>query len=136
MRKQHHSSANVLLLELVIVILFFMLCVSALVEVLGTARLKSAGAKTGTDALLLIENLEERLAASADAAEELAQAGFAEEDGAWILRDGRFVITARESAEPTEAGSLRTVTFSAEQENGTKLFELPVVNYIPGEVSP
>ncbi len=131
-----HSSANILLVELVLVILFFMLCVATIVEMFGLARVKSAYAKAGSRALLIVENLEERLAASGDTAAELEREGFVAEDDHWILRQDNFMITAAESEEKTEAGVLRTVEFSAVQKTGTPLFDLPVVNYAPGEVGP
>ena len=131
-----HSTANILLIELVLVILFFMLCVSTIVEMFGLARVKSAYAKASSSAVMTVENLEERLAAATDAGAELEKEGFVLEDGRWILREEGYAITAVESTEETEAGLLRTVTFSAEQKTGKTLFNLPVTNYIPGEVSP
>ena len=131
-----HSSANILLIELVLVILFFMLCVSTIVEMFGLARVKSAYAKAGSQAMLIVENMEERLAGAADAGAELEREGFVREDGVWVLRQEAYTLTAVETEEKTEAGALRTVNFAAEQKTGTKLFDLPVVNYIPGEVSP
>lgn len=135
MRKKH-STANILLIELVLVILFFMLCVSVIVEMFGLARVKSAYARTCSGAMLTVENLEERLAAAEDAGAELGAAGFALRDGVWVLEQEDYTVTAAETEEKTEAGVLRTVTFSAEQKTGNKLFDLPVVHYLPGEVSP
>jgi len=131
-----HSSANILLIELVLVILFFMLCVATIVEMFGLARVKSAYAKAGTEAMLIVENLEERLAGSGDAAAELEKSGFVSENGSWVFQGERFTLTAAASEEKTEAGVLRTVDFSAVQKTGQKIFDLPVVNYLPGEVSP
>ena len=131
-----HGTANILLIELVLVILFFMLCVSTLVEMFGLARVKSAYAKAENRAMLIVENLEERLAGTEDAGAELEKDGFVLEDGVWTLRQENYTLTAVESEEKTGAGALRTVVFTAEQKTGKKLFELPVVNYLPGEVSP
>ena len=135
MRKRH-STANILLIELVLVILFFMLCVSTIVEMFGLARVKSAYAKASCSAMLAVENLEERLAGAENAGAELEAAGFTAADGRWVLEQDGYTITAAETEEKTEAGILRTVEFSAEQKTGRKLFDLPVVNYLPGEVSP
>ena len=135
MRKKH-GTANILLIELVLVILFFMLCVSTIVEMFGAARVKSAWAKAGSQAMLIVENLEERLAASDDAGGELSRQGFVQEEDRWVLREEGYTLTAVESQEKTEAGTLRTVAFSAEQKTGKPLFELPVTHYLPGEVSP
>ena len=46
-----HSSANILLIELVLVILFFLLCASTIVEMFGTARLKSEFARKSSQAM-------------------------------------------------------------------------------------
>ena len=134
--KKRHGTANVLLIELVLVILFFMLCVSTIVEMFGMARVKSSFARSSSEAMMIVENLEEKLAAAADAGAELEKDGFVQEDGSWILRQEKYSLTAVETEEKTEAGTLRTVTFSAVQKTGQNLFELPVVNYLPGEVSP
>jgi len=131
-----HSSANILLIELVLVILFFMLCVATIVEMFGLARMKSAYAKAGSQAMLIVENLEERLAGAGDAGAELERDGFVMEDGTWVLQGDRYTLSAVESEEKTEAGTLRTVEFSAVQKTGQQIFVLPVVNYLPGEVSP
>ncbi|MBQ9252986.1 MAG: hypothetical protein IJ188_10170 [Clostridia bacterium] len=135
MRKKH-STANILLIELVLVILFFMLCVSTIVEMFGLARGKSATARAGSEALLVVENLEERLAATADAAEELEKLGFIQDGDQWILQEEHYTLRAVAQEERMDAGQLRTVTFFAEQKTGQTLFELPVTNYLPGEVSP
>ncbi len=134
--KKRHSTANVLLIELVLVILFFMLCTSTIVEMFGHARVKSIYARSGNEAMLTVENLEERLACTADTEGELRKEGFELENGVWVLHRDTFTLTASESSEKTEAGSLRTLAFSAEQNNGTGLFDLSVVHYFPGEVSP
>lgn len=131
-----HSTANILLVELVLVILFFMLCVATIVQMFGLARMKSAYARAGSQAMLTVENLEECLAGEADAAAELEKSGFVLADGRWEKNEERYTIYAVETHEETEAGMLRTVTFTAEQNTGKVLFELPVVNYLPGEVSP
>lgn len=135
MRKKH-STANILLVELVLVILFFMLCVATIVEMFGLARTKSAFAKAASQAMMVVENLEERLAGTADASLEMEREGFVPTDGGWEKTDGLYTIRAVETREETEGGTLRTVTFTAQQNTGKALFELPVVNYLPGEVSP
>ena len=131
-----HSTANILLVELVIVILFFMLCVSTLVEVFGTARIKSLAARAENAAMLRTLNMDSRLSASADAEAELEGNGFAKEGERWVLREKDYTLYVSEEKEETEAGVLRTLRFTAEQPNGKQLFELPTVKYFPGEVSP
>ena len=131
-----HGTANILLVELVLVILFFMLCMPTIVRCFGNARLKSDYAQASTEAAAKTENTAERLADAADAAEELERNGFVLEGDSWVFRTEGYTLTAAPSEEKTEAGVLRTVLFSAETGNGTRMFELPAVKYIPGEVGP
>lgn len=136
MRKKH-GTANVLLIELTLVILFFMLCVSTIVEMFGLARVKSAYARASSEAMLIVENLEEQLAAGEEAEAALEKAGFARTEEGWLRTEETYTIAATRTEEATEAGTLRTVTFSADQVRINRhLFDLPVVNYLPGEVSP
>lgn len=131
-----HSTANILLVELVLVILFFMLCVSTLVEVSGLARKKSITARAENAAMLTTLDMDSRLCAAEDAAAELKENGFAQEGERWVLREKHYTLYVSEEEEKTEAGVLRTILFTAEQPDGSRLFELPTVKYFPGEVSP
>ena len=131
-----HGTANILLVELVLVILFFMLCMPTIVRSFGDARLKSNYAQASSEAMIRAENMEERLAQTADAEGELEKGGFVREGEKWILRTEKYTLTAAPSEEKTEAGVLRAVLFSAETNTGRAMFELPAVKYIPGEVSP
>ena len=131
-----HGTANVLLIELALVILFFMLCVSVIVEVFGGARLASREARSRTEAMMTVEKLEARLAGTEDAAAALESSGFTPEGSGWVLKEGNYILKAELLEEQTGAGRLRTVAFTAEQGNGRPLFELPVTHYLPGEVSP
>ncbi|MBR2823621.1 MAG: hypothetical protein IKE24_08055 [Clostridia bacterium] len=131
-----HGTANILLMELLVVILFFMLCVSTLVEVLGLARGKSALARAENDAMLRVENLESLIREAGDMGETLKENGFEQNADRWTLEEETFVLHADITDEKTEAGILQTVTFTAERPDGTGLMELPVTRYIPGEVSP
>lgn len=131
-----HSTANILLMELLVVILFFMLCVSTLVEIFGLARNKSLFARAENAAMLRIENLESALQGAEDFEAELTKNGFEKAEEGWALKEENFILRLAEEEEKTEAGTLRTFLFKAEQINGEPLFELPTVKYIPGEVSP
>ena len=131
-----HSTANILLMELLVVILFFMLCVSTLVEVFGAARSKSIFARAENAAMLKVENLESLLQAAEDFEAGLAENGFEKTGDGWELKEDDYTLRLSAEEEATEAGTLRTTRFTAEQANGTLLFELPTVKYIPGEVSP
>ena len=81
-----HGTANILLVELVLVILFFMLCMPTIVRSFGDARLKSNYAQASSEAMTLAENMEERLALAADTAGELEKGGFVREGDKWTLQ--------------------------------------------------
>ena len=131
-----HSTANILLMELLVVIFFFMLCVSVLVEVTGLARAKSIYARAENDAMLRVENLQADLYMAETPETALEKNGFLPEEDRWILEGDQYTLYAKTEEEVTEAGVIRTVTITAEREGGTPMFELPSVKYIPGEVSP
>jgi len=131
-----HGTSNILLIELVLVILFFMLCASVIVEAFGGARLKSREARSRSEAMMTVENLEARLAGEENAEGMLESSGFLPEEDRWVLREKDYTLTAEIREEKTGAGILRTVAFAARQGNGAELFELPVTHYLPGEVSP
>ena len=131
-----HSTANILLLELLVVILFFILCVSTLVEVFGAARGKSALARAENAAMLRIGNVESCLRAAEDFEAELARNGFEKAGDGWELKDESYTLRLAAEDEPMEAGILRTFRFTAERPGGVFLFEMPAVQYIPEEVSP
>ena len=84
-----HSTANILLMELLVVILFFMLCVSTLVEVLGAARGKSAFARAENAALLRVENMESLIREAGDIEDVLTENGFTQEAEGWVLTEDR-----------------------------------------------
>ena len=138
------SRANALLVELLLVIFFFMISAAILVQVFADAKLKSRTANAYNETMLEAQNIAEDLYASGDADAVLAGYGFTEQDGGWVLdRDGYSLkITLRE--EETDAGVIRTYDVSGIEitrdssgtEKETVLLTLPSTRYIPKEVSP
>ncbi len=133
MKKSSH--ANILLLELLVVILFFMISATVIVELFATARQKSIHAEAVNEAMLQAENIAERLYAGGTAEEELSAFGFREENEMWILDADRYTLQAVITEETAEAGTLRTVTLTA-LKGEEQLTQLPAVRYVPGEVKP
>ena len=129
------SRANALLVELLLVIFFFMISAAILVQVFADARLKSRTAHATNASMLEAENIADELYAAKDPDAVLADYGFNAEDGGWVLqRDGYLLkVTLRE--EETEAGTLRTYDVSGIEGEKT-LLTLPSSRYIPKEVSP
>ena len=138
------SRANALLVELLLVIFFFMISAAILVQVFADAKLKSRTANAYNETMLEAQNIAEDLYASNDPDAVLNSYGFTAQDGGWVLdKDGYSLkITVRE--EETDAGVLRTYDVSGIEkthdksgtEKETVLLALPSTRYIPKEVSP
>lgn len=120
---------NMLLIELVIVILFFSLSQVVLVQVFAEANKRTLHTTRVNQALVTSGDLVEQLASSGDAEETLRQAGFSGENGSYTFSQNGvdFVATIRRLSEPQ--GQLVTVELSAKQADQL-LFTLPSVQYI------
>ena len=129
------SRANALLVELLLVVFFFMISAAILVQVFADARLKSRTAHATNASMLEAENIADELYAAKDPDAVLADYGFAAEDGGWVLQKDGYLLKVTLREEETEAGTLRTYDVSGiEGEN--ILMTLPSSRYIPKEVSP
>ena len=129
------SRANALLVELLLVIFFFMISAAILVQVFADAKLKSRTANSYNETMLEAQNIAEDLYAAKDPDAVLNAYGFTEKDGALILeKDGYFLkVTVRE--QETESGVLKTYDVSGVEGDKT-LLTLPSTRFIPKEVSP
>lgn len=129
------SRANALLVELLLVIFFFMISAAILVQVFADAKLKSRTAHATNASMLEAQNIAEDLYAADDPDAVLNAYGFTEKDGALILeKDGYFLkVTVRE--QETESGLLKTYDVSGVEGDKT-LLTLPSTRFIPKEVSP
>lgn len=121
---------NTLLVELLIVILFFMLSATTIIELFGTARLRSVHAMAQNEATLQAENLAERLYDEEDPAAWLEENGFTREGDRWIHEEENYRLEATISQEEQEAGTLKTVTLTATRGEET-LLEIPAARYWP-----
>ena len=135
MKKSSH--VNILLLELLIVIFFFMLCAPTVVELFGASRLKSIHAGAVNAAMLEAENIAEELYGREDAEKRLTEKGFRPAEGTDVYTAERaeYTLNARITETAEAAGVLRTVILTAFR-GDRQLFELPAACYFPGEVSP
>lgn len=133
MRNGHR--ANALLVELLLVIFFFMIASVTLVQLFGAAKLKSTAAKAMTSAMLETQNIADELYASADADETLRELGFRAENDGWTRDDDQYVIRITRTDAKTDGGTL--VTYEVEASLGEEtLITLPSARYMPEEVSP
>ena len=133
MREGHR--ANALLVELLLVILFFMLGATTLVELFADARHKSLQARATNMAIMEAENLADDLYGAEDPDKVLAELGFTQENETWTLEKDEYTLTVTGEEEAAEAGVLRKYTISATGD-GKDLFSLPSTRYLPKEVSP
>ena len=133
MREGHR--ANALLVELLLVILFFMLGATTLVELFADARHKSLQARATNMAIMEAENIADDLYGAEDPDKVLAELGFTQENETWTLEKDEYTLTVTGEEEAAEAGVLRKYTISATGD-GKDLFSLPSTRYLPKEVSP
>ena len=138
------SRANALLVELLLVIFFFMISAGILVQVYADAKLKSRTAHATNFSMIEAQNVAEDLYAAENPEATLAEYGFTKEGNSWSLeKDGYFLrVTVRE--EETASGVLRTYDVSgveitrnqSGEEKENTLLTLPSTRFIPKEVSP
>lgn len=129
------SRANTLLVELLLVIFFFMLCAAVLVQIFADAKLKSRTAHATNASMLETQNIAEELYGSDDPDAVLAEYGFTGENGSWTLEKEGYVLKVTKQTEETASGTLLTYNVSGVEKDKT-LLTLPSTRFIPKEVSP
>lgn len=135
---KQRSRANALLVELVLVIFFFMLASTVLVRLFADARHRTIQARATNESIAAAQNIAEELYAAGNPEEWLAANGFAAAEDAgktWTMAEGEYTLFVTETSEETKGGTLRTFTVSAVGD-GKQLFTLPSTRYLPKEVSP
>ena len=125
--------ANALLMELLLVIFFFMIGAAILVQLFADAHHKSARARAITASLAEAQNCAEELYGSGDPEAWLSGNGFRQEEGRWVLDAEGYTLYVTEENE--EAEGLRTFSISAAGDSGD-LFTIPSTRYRPKEVGP
>ena len=129
------SRANALLVELLLVIFFFMISAAILVQVYADAKLKSRTAHATNYSMLEAQNIADDLYAIDSPDTVLKNYGFTEKDGVWTLEKEGYTLQVTYREEETEAGILRTYNVSGLEGDKT-LLTLPSTRSIPKEVSP
>ena len=132
---KQNGRVNALLVELLIVVLFFMLAATTLMEIFGAAKANSTRAGAGSAALLQAQNMVECLYAADDAEAALEELGFVRTGDVWRIAEDEYELVASYNIEQTAGGALRCVVLSAAH-NGEELFSLPATRYVSGEVQP
>lgn len=125
---------NILLIELLIVILFFSLSQVVMVRVFASAHEKSHNSVQLRHALLACQDVAEQLSVSDKPDALLLRLDFSGEDGSYFRCDERgfdlYVLCEREE---TAAGTLLCSTVSARKDD-REIVTLPVSLYVPKEV--
>ena len=132
---KENGRVNALLVELLIVLLFFMLASTTLMEIFGAAKLSSSRAGASNAALMQAQNVAEQLYAADDVEQALEALGFAKEGEDWCLNGGEYELIASYLYMQDNAGALRQVELTA-MYHGKALFTLPATRYVSGEVQP
>lgn len=100
------NRSNVLLVEILIAVLFFMLSATVLVRVFSTSRLLTVRSGVETLALTEAQNIADELYASEDPEAMLTNKNFVSSHGAWTRDYGGFTLYVTSETVPTEAGEL------------------------------
>ena len=133
MREGHR--ANALLVELLLVIFFFMIGSMTLIQLFGNARQKSAYAQATNQSIMYAQNVAEELYGADDPESKLTELGFVKSSDIWELDKESYTLQISCREEKTGAGYLRSYDISGFYMDQV-LFTLPSAKYIPGEVSP
>lgn len=127
------NRSNALLVELLIVVMFFMLSATVLLQVFLTARSQSVRAGVISQALNEAQSVADRLYTAGDPAERtdaLKEMGFDfDAAGGSILEREDYKLTVYSNTEDREGGLMHLHTVSAYQEDEL-LFTLPVARYV------
>ena len=104
-----HNQLNTLLMEILIVVLFFSLCSTVILDVFVGAHNQRARAGAQADALTAAQSLADRLYAADEREDVLRQSGFFERgDGTWHLSCGAYDLLVTLGEETYSAGTLET----------------------------
>lgn len=128
---------NALLIELVIVLLFFSLSAAVILQLFIGAHDKSVRSSTDSVAIIMAEDMAERFLASDLTADAFLTAeGFTLAEGAYILStqaDGRSIqMVAEPSRQEGMAGNLDEVTLTV-CDGDLTILTIPVSRYLPKE---
>ena len=124
---------NILLIELLIVILFFSLSQVVMVRVFASAHEKSHDSVQLRHALMACQDIAEQLSVSEEPAALLLTLDFNGEDGSYFRCDENgFDLYVHLNREETPAGMLLSSTITA-QKDDKEILSLPVSLYVPKE---
>ena len=101
---RNNNRSNILLVEILIAVLFFMLSATVLVRVFVAARNMTVRAGVETQALAEAQNVAEALYAADDPDAALENMQFKLYHGAWSRSDGDYTLYVEGAEKPADAG--------------------------------
>ncbi|MBQ3373659.1 MAG: hypothetical protein IJG40_11060 [Oscillospiraceae bacterium] len=110
MNRNHQG--NALLVELLIVVLFFMLASTVLLQLFASARSQGDKAEALTKAMGQAQNIADTLYAAEDMEAALEELGFSPEGERWVLPEGKCTASVVLACEETGAGAFTRYTVS------------------------
>ena len=110
---RNKSRSNVLLVEILIAVLFFMLSATVLVRVFVTARNMTARSGVESAAVVEAQNVAETLYCADDIDQTLAEMDFISSHGAWSKDCGDYTLYVYGASHNDDAGELWSGTVSA-----------------------
>ena len=122
------SRSNALLVELLIVVMFFMLSATVILQVFSTARNQSRRAELMTQALTSTQNVADRLYMAGDVGAALEEMGFQSGDGVWTMDEAEYTVTVTGIENEGNPGEILRLQVQA-SEGGSPLVTLPVARY-------
>lgn len=137
-----NNRSNVLLVEILIAVLFFMLSATVLAQVFVTARNLAVKSGVETRALTEAQNVAEALYAADDVDAALTALDFRSSHGVWTRAAGDYTLYVEGGSVPTDAGelwqgsvrafySMRNVDQARQEDE--ELFALPCARYKGGQ---
>lgn len=124
---------NTLLIELIIVLLFFALSQTVVVSMFAAAHEKAERSSILSSALVYTEGVAERLSIEESPDTALTDMGFAGGDGIYVYANSEgYDVTVTVDREDKPAGEMLCITVTASKD-GEELVSLPVQQYLPKE---
>ena len=136
------NRSNVLLVEILIAVFFFLLSASVIVRVFAAAREMTVRSSACAHALAEAQNVAEALYETDDPDALLETLDFAQSHGVWTRDDGEYSLFVRMSAGQTDAGELWQAEIQAfrisrsaanDRPASEALFSLPCTRYKEAE---
>ena len=119
------SRSAPLMTELMIVVMFFLLVSTVLLQVFAAARSRSADAERITAAVAEAQNVAEMLYTAGEAEQVLTELGFVSDGTDWNRDDGTYRLTVHLDETGEAAGVMREGAVYATDPEGNTLLTLP-----------